>query len=108
MVAPNTNTLVVLTERGFVVRAVDDHLIVWPVSRLTPADRELIRDHRAELLAALTAPPPTHCPACQRSADRGRCWFCHWRVCSVCRQRDTGSAFLSTCLICDLRCEPIE
>jgi hypothetical protein len=42
------------------------------------------------------------CPECGRALDRERCWHCHWRLCEVCRERNTGSAFIACCLLCDL------
>jgi len=56
--------------------------------------RSLIDCHRAELLLALG-----DCPGCRKPLDRGRCWKCHWRRCRC--GRDTGSAFISTCILCE-------
>lgn len=40
-----------LRTRGFKLQAADGRLVVTPASRLTDADRELIKRHRDELLA---------------------------------------------------------
>lgn len=48
------------------------------------------------------AKPHPSCPECGRALDRERCWHCHWRLCEVCRERNTGSAFIACCLLCDL------
>jgi hypothetical protein len=54
---------------------------------------------KSELLHLLAGP---RCPECRRPLDCDRCWRCHWRLCEVCRARNTSSAFLATCLACDL------
>jgi hypothetical protein len=41
--------------------------------------------------------------ALTRPLDAGRCWWCHYRLCSRCRVRNTGSAFLAVCLGCEAR-----
>jgi hypothetical protein len=47
-----------LVERDFVVAARDGRLVVTPASRLTDADRELIRRHRDEMLTLVTPDLP--------------------------------------------------
>src|SRR5262245_16678586 len=47
-----------LARRGFTVRAVAGSISVIPASRLTPGDREAIRERRAELLAILSPAEP--------------------------------------------------
>ena len=48
-----------------------------------------------------TAPPGEVCPDCRRPVDAGRrCWRCHRRPCSRCH-RNTGSAFIELCILCD-------
>jgi hypothetical protein len=54
--------------------------------------------HKADLIALVAA----LCPSCHRPADgRGCCWTCHTRRCVACG-RSTGSAFLVSCIGCDL------
>lgn len=84
--------------RGITVAATDGRLAVHPASRLTAADRVLLADHRAALLAHLAA----GCPGCGRPTDaEGRCWGCHDRPCRGCG-RPTGSAFIAHCWPCGL------
>ncbi len=64
--------------------------------------KELLREHKPALLALL-AP----CPQCGRGMDRGRCWWCHYRLCACCRTRNTGSAFIAVCLACELAPEGV-
>ena len=45
-----------LSARGFAVAAAGDGLRVTPAGRLSEADREAIRAHKAELLALLLTP----------------------------------------------------
>lgn len=43
------------------------------------------------------------CPVCRKPLDsEGRCWKCFNRPCEICA-RDTGSAFITTCLVCEYR-----
>ena len=50
-----------LAARGVTLLPDGDALIAMPASRLTPADRELIRAHKQELIAALSC-RRTKCP----------------------------------------------
>jgi hypothetical protein len=70
---------------------------VAPRGVMTDAVRRRILDVRDELLATMG-----HCPRCVLPLDDGRCWHCHWRACSECG-RDTTSAFLQLCLLCDVK-----
>ena len=45
-----------LDKRGFALRAVEGRLSVSPANELTTSDRDLIREHRDELLAILPVP----------------------------------------------------
>ena len=41
------------------------------------------------------------CSGCKRPLDaKARCWRCNHRLCSRCG-RDTGSAFIELCIVCD-------
>ena len=66
--------------------------------RLRPyrCQKKTVTTHREQ-----GAPPRPVCPACSGPLDdRQRCWGCCQRVCR-CGQA-TGSAFLATCVLCDL------
>jgi len=66
-------------------------------SELPPDLIDLLRDHKAALLAALRASP---CPKCGRPTDGlRRCWRCCDRPCLNCGQ-PTGSAFIQWCFAC--------
>lgn len=50
-------TLIIeLQARGFTIHSKGEGLSVAPSSQLTDADRQTIRDHKAELLALLSEP----------------------------------------------------
>jgi hypothetical protein len=67
---------------------------------LSPDLLNRLRDHKADLLAALR---PRPCPACGRPTDaRRRCWRCCDRPCADCG-RPTGSAFVQRCCACGHR-----
>jgi hypothetical protein len=68
-----------------------------PAEAVDAGLKELLREHKSALLALL-AP----CPQCARATDRGRCWWCHYRLCERCHRRNTGSAFLASCLLCEV------
>jgi hypothetical protein len=70
-----------------------------PAGALTDADRQLIRSHKADLIAALRtvtrASTPTRLP-CSCPAI---CWPCCNRPCEMCG-KPTGSAFIRRCSAC--------
>jgi hypothetical protein len=101
-----TELLADLAGRGFVLAREGDGIRVTPASRLTDADRKLIRDHKPELLAAIAVPPPVAAPPqhpqpvylpCSRPS--AICWACCNRPCEVCGKA-TGSAFIRRCVSC--------
>ena len=77
-----------------------------------PTDPEAETPRRAA--AAPLAPPRTPpmrlaqeppskeiCSGCGKAVDgKRRCWQCHRRACSRCG-RNTGSAFIELCILCD-------
>jgi TubC N-terminal docking domain len=68
-----------------------------PAGSLDEELKALLAEHKPALLE-LVAP----CPKCGRPMDALKCWHCHYRRCSTCKERDTGSALISTCLPCQL------
>jgi hypothetical protein len=92
-----------LTRQGFVLAREGAGIRVSPASRLTPELRTAIRANRADLLRLLAGRGPAaegRCPSCGGPLDpKARCWKCCERLCGC--GRATGSAFLSTCLLCD-------
>jgi hypothetical protein len=83
-----------LLVRGFDLRPLGGGLRIHPASRLTDDDRRAVQRRQAELLRLLV------CPSCRRPLDhKGRCWRCCNRRCRCGRQ--TGSAFIATCLLCE-------
>jgi hypothetical protein len=48
---PALQTLWRLEDRGFLIRADGDALVVRPKSRITPDEDRALREHRAELIA---------------------------------------------------------
>jgi len=96
-----------LRHRGFAVVVRGDMVSVTPGPEpLTDADRQAIRACKAELLAALTAPPivaappqhprPVYLPC---SCPTAVCWPCCNRPCERCG-KPTGSAFIRRCVSC--------
>ncbi len=61
--------LVFLRERGFTVAADGDRLLIAPASRLTDADRAIIRDHKPSLLAILAGTAAVADPATVTADD---------------------------------------
>jgi hypothetical protein len=49
-----------------------------------------------------SGPPAAEvCPDCRRPVDdKRRCWHCNRRACSRCG-RNTSSAFIELCILCD-------
>lgn len=85
---------------GFTVAATGDRLRVSPASRLSATDRAAIRGHLSALVRLVGVGPC--CPRCRRPVDaKRRCWACCDRACEVCG-RPTGTAFVATCLTCDV------
>jgi hypothetical protein len=67
-----------LRRAGLTVESVADRLRVSPAERITDAVRQFVRDHRAELLAELSAAnDPTHPPAPQPTSEPKRT---AWRI----------------------------
>lgn len=67
-----------LRRAGLTVESVADRLRVSPAERITDAVRQFVRDHRAELLAELSAAnDSTHPPAPQPASEPKRT---AWRI----------------------------
>jgi hypothetical protein len=86
-----------------------------PRGAMTAVLRQVLAQHRAELVALLRRPPeqtassapverfkpsylPCFCPT-------GRCWRCCNRPCERCG-KPTGSAFIRTCIACGFLPDP--
>jgi len=49
------NALTKIRQAGFTLNMLDDNLSVSPASQLTPAQREFLKTHKAEIIAELRA-----------------------------------------------------
>jgi tRNA(Ile2) C34 agmatinyltransferase TiaS len=90
-----------LLARGIELQT-DGARVRWrPAFLVKAAEAELIRSHKAELVALLQTPDRLpRCPACGRPLDAaGRCPKCFDRRCVACG-RLTGSYFLMHCVFC--------
>jgi hypothetical protein len=95
-VSPVNDLLDALRRAGVALsRSGGDLRYTAPAGTMTPELKAAVVSHKAELLW-LVGP----CPWCGCPLDRGRCWRCHDRRCEVCRTRNTGSAFIAVCLVC--------
>lgn len=83
---------------GVTLAAGPDGTLAWEADDDPPAGLLAeLGEHKAEVLALLTA-----CPQCHRLMDgKRRCWRCCNRLCETCG-RPTGSAFIALCLLCDI------
>jgi hypothetical protein len=86
----HTDFLSSMQARGFTVAISGGSLRVAPASRLTSADREFIRNHKAQLLATLRAESSTTTPAPanagNQSASRPGCGMSAARSLTRCRR----------------------
>jgi hypothetical protein len=91
--------LMVLNRAGVTLSRVGDKLkYKAPGGVLTPELKAEMLIHKSALLEMIGP-----CPGCGRPLDRGRCWWCHYRLCEECRTQTTGSAFRALCMQCGLR-----
>lgn len=92
-----TDVLVLCHRREVELSAVGGVLKFHGPADAVDAELKALREHKPELLALLAT-----CPQCGRTTERDRCWWCHYRLCERCRTRNTGSAFLAVCLLCEV------
>ena len=96
-----TDVLALCRDRGVSLSRRGDRLnFRGPPGAVDVNLRALLLEHKSRLLELVG------CPECNRPLNDGRCWWCHFRRCSRCRARSTGSAFLAVCLACELEPNP--
>jgi hypothetical protein len=93
------DVLAACRSRGVELSAAGDRLrFRAPVGAVDADLRSALAEYKAKLVAVIVAA----CPLCRRPTDaKRRCWSCHNRSCEVCGA-GTGSAFIATCIRCDL------
>jgi hypothetical protein len=103
MTAPEV--LALCRQRGIVLTPEPDRIrLRAPAGAIDANLKSLLAEHKPAILALLTSALATpSCPSCRRVLDRGRCWWCHYRLCARCRSQNTASAFIGTCLTCQFR-----
>jgi hypothetical protein len=96
-----TDVLAICHRRRVTLTSGGDRLkFTGPTGAVDAELKALLLEHKERLLELVA-----QCPGCHRPLDSGRCWWCHYRRCSCCRVRNTGSAFLAVCLACELSSE---
>jgi len=90
-----------LRSRGIELETDGARLRWRPAFLVTEPELEVLRTHKAELIALLSGPDScARCPSCRWPLDsKRRCAKCFDRVCIECGQR-TGSYFVLRCVVC--------